>query len=535
MSTKPASRGKATYVAPTSDKEWLLSVQRKLYTRSFGNPDYVFRKIWGYVTDLRNLRWSLDRVSHSKGSRSAGVDGVTVRMILSKGPENYVEELRNELRSGEFRPSPVRRKLIPKAGKPGEFRPLGIPTLTDRVVQTAMKHIMEPIFEADFYPISYGFRPRKSVHGALEQLRLLMNTRELKRSPEETPRLPYQWAIEGDIKGCFDNISHHGLMNRVRRRLGEGKLNRLIVAFLKAGVMSEGRFLRTPAGTPQGGILSPLLANVALSVIEERYERFVWPRFQPTRRDDVTGIKRRAKSNRCADKACGKPVFVPIRYADDFIILICAPEGEDRQRRARELAEKEKAELARLLKDELSLELSETKTLVTPVTEPMRFLGFHFKTQWHPARGWTVKVSIPKAKSQALRGQIKVIFRRPTINQTLEKRLRELNPIIRGWAYFYRHTLGAKKVFSDIDCYIWHAIYRWLKKKHPKSGFRKLAKRYARKSIGGKKYYWHEGKTLPFQLASVRVRCYRLGWQPKLNFVATPMESPVHNERCSVP
>jgi len=211
VSATQKSRGKATYVAPRSDKEWLLSVQKKLYTRSWQNPDYVFRKLWGFITDPRNLRWSLDRVSRSKGSRSAGVDGVTVRMILAKGPEVYVEGLRNALRSGEFRPSPAKRKLIPKAGKPGEFRPLGIPTLTDKVVQTAMKHIMEPIFEADFYPYSYGFRSGKSVHGALEQLRLLVSSSELKRSPEGIPRLPYQWAIEGDIKGCLDKASRYPL------------------------------------------------------------------------------------------------------------------------------------------------------------------------------------------------------------------------------------------------------------------------------------------------------------------------------------
>ena len=226
-------------------------------------------------------------------------------------------------------------------------------------------------------------------------------------------------------------------------------------------------------------------------------------------------------------------MLVPVRYADDFIILIGAPKGENCEQQAQELAEEEKVELARLLKDELNLELSETKTLVTPVTKPLRFLGFHFRAQWHPVYGWTAKVTIPKAKSQALREQIKVVFRRPTINQTLEKRLKELNPVIRGWVYFYRYATGAKRVFSNIDYYIWHAIYRWLKKKHPRTGFKKLAKRYAHTSIGGTRYYWHEGKTLPFQLASIRVRRYRLGWQPELNFVATPMESPVHNERCT--
>lgn len=207
MSTGPKSRGKATYVAPHSDKEWLLNVQRKLYTRSWENPEYVFRKLWGFVTDSRSLRCSLARVSRNKGRRSAGVDGVTVRMVLKEGVDTFIEGLRAELRSGEYRPSPAKRKLIPKPGKPGEFRPLGIPTVKDRVVQSATKSIMEPIFEADFYPTSFGFRPGKSVHGALEHLRLMMSGHGLRVSPREKPRLPYQWAIEGDIKGCLDHTS----------------------------------------------------------------------------------------------------------------------------------------------------------------------------------------------------------------------------------------------------------------------------------------------------------------------------------------
>ena len=320
MSAFPKSQGKAMYVASNSDKEWLLSVQRKLYTQSWNNPDYTFRKLWGLITDLRNLRCSLARIGRNKGRRTGGVDGVTVRMILGEGVDAFIDGLRVELRSGDYRPSPAKRKLIPKQGKPGEFRPLGIPTVKDRVVQAAMKNILEPIFEADFYPSSFGFRPGKSVHGALENLRLMMSSHELRVSPKSEPRLPYQWAIEGDIKGCFDNISHHGLMNRVRRRIGDGKVNRLIVAFLKSGVMSEKQFLRTRAGTPQGGILSPLLANVALSVIDERYERFTWPRFKPTRRNDEERIRQRAVSFRRYDKSKGKPVLVPIRYADD-----CAP------------------------------------------------------------------------------------------------------------------------------------------------------------------------------------------------------------------
>ena len=521
------------YVATGEDKDWLLNVQRKLYARSFKNPDYVFDKLWGLVTDRRNLRCALERVAHNKGARTAGVDGTTVRRIVVEGANAFLDGLRADLRSRNYRPSPARRVLIPKPGKPGETRPLGIPTVKDRIVQAAVKHIMEPIFEADFYPSSFGFRPGRSVQGALEQIRKLLNSPVLASSPDGEPRLIYQWAIEGDIKGCFDNISHHGLMNRVRRRIGDGRLNRLLVKLLKAGVMSEGRFLRTDDGTPQGGILSPLLANIALSAIDERYERHVWPRRMPKPLDDEERIKRRVTTNRANDRTTGKLVIVPVRYADDFIIFVCAPKGEGCMARAKKIADEEKAELARILKDSLNLELAEAKTLVTPVTEPIRFLGFHFRVQRHPVYGWTSKVFIPKDKSRSLRRSIKLVFHRSTIHCSLESRLKELNPILRGWAYFYRHATGAKRVFSEIDNHVWHAVYRWLKKKHPRISSDKLYQKYGERLKGKRSIKWHDGNAMPFELASLRVYRYRSCWDSRPAFALLPVESPVHSERCT--
>jgi retron-type reverse transcriptase len=240
------------------------------------NLDYVFCKLWGLVTDERNLRIAVARVTRNRGSRTAGVDGLTMRKVLINGVDAFVADARAELRSGAYRPSPVRRVLIPKNGQPGKFRALGIPTVRDRVVQAALKNILEPVFEADFYPSSYGFRPGRSAHGALEHLRCLLRPREA--GPEDERRLPYQWAIEGDIKACFDNIDHHALMVRLRRRVGDPKVSRLVLAFLKSGILSERQFTRSEVGTPQGGILSPLLANIALGVLDERYSRHVWPR-----------------------------------------------------------------------------------------------------------------------------------------------------------------------------------------------------------------------------------------------------------------
>lgn len=172
VSTALKPPGKAMYVAPRPDWDWLRVVQRKLYTRSEQQVDYVFRKLWGLVTEPRNLRMALARVAGNRGRRTAGVDGVTMGHV-AKRAEAFIAELRSELRSGAYRPSPVRRVLIPKIGAPGKFRPLGIPTVKDRVVQAALKNILEPVYEADFFPVSYGFRPGKSVHGALEHLRVV--------------------------------------------------------------------------------------------------------------------------------------------------------------------------------------------------------------------------------------------------------------------------------------------------------------------------------------------------------------------------
>jgi group II intron reverse transcriptase/maturase len=519
------------YVAPRSDLDWLLTEQKKLHTRSKENLDYVFDKLWGLITDARNLRTAVARVARNKGGRTAGVDGITVRRVVVDGVEQFVANVRAELRSGAYRPSPVRRVLIPKAGQPGKFRALGIPTVKDRVVQAAVKNILEPVFEADFYPVSYGFRPGKSVHGALEHLRMLLRPRETKAKAER--QLPYQWAVEGDIKGCFDNIDHHGLMVRVRRRVGDAKVNRLIVAFLKAGIMTEAQFSRSDTGTPQGGILSPLLANIALSVIEERYERHVWPRRTPSLRTEAKAITNRAMANRDRDRHHDRVIAFPIRYADDFILLVGAPPGPQQDERARAVALQEKTAVAALLKERLNLELSETKTLVTSVTKPLRFLGHHVRVRHHPVHRRLVSTTVvPRDCSHRLRERIKDLFRAKSSGRTLEERLQLINPMIRGWAYFYRHAWGAKLVFHSLDYYIWWVIYRWLWRKHNRAlSFKALAARYGVRTPGGTR--WRDGNTLLFTMALVSVEQFKLGWVRPPLFAAPSTESPVHNERCT--
>ena len=538
MSTAVKSLEQAMYVATKEDTLWLQNVQHTLYMRSKEHLDYVFEKLWGLVTDPRNLRIAFARVQRNRGARTAGIDRVTVRRVLRSGVTPFLEEIRKDLRGGTFRPDPVRRVLIPKAGQPGKFRPLGIPTVKDRVVQAAVKNIMEPVFEADYYPVSYGFRPGKSVHGAIAHLKELMRSRGGKQW-KRAEKLPFQWAIEGDIKGCFDNIGHHGLMERVRRRVGDAKLERLVLAFLKAGALSEAQFLRSDSGTPQGGILSPLLANIALSIIEERYERHAWPRGTGTRlsragtpsvpRTDPKAAARRAAENRSRDKRRGRPVFIPIRYADDFIVLV-ATDGDSQKTRT--VAEAEKAALANELQCKLGLALSEEKTLVTPVTSTIRFLGHHINVRERPDDGRFVpRAVIPKERSKQLRHKIKNLFRRSTCGRTLESLLRLANPILRGWANFYRHAWGAKQVFCTNDHYVWWTILRWLRKKHPQTRMREIYKRYGWRKPRGRSTRWRDGDTMLVAQSTTRVRPFRLAWQKPPSFVATSTESPVRSER----
>lgn len=187
-----------------ADEAWLLGVQRKLYQWSRNNPDGCYRELWNWMTDLRNLRCAWRKIASNTGSRSAGIDGMTVRSIQAgEGTKAFFMRLRDDLRAGRYTPRPCRRKWIPKPGRPGQFRPLGIPTVTDRVVQGAVKNLLEPIFEAQFWHVSYGFRPGRGCHGALEHIRMTMRP-TAKAEDGRRRRAPYQWVIEGDIKGCLD-------------------------------------------------------------------------------------------------------------------------------------------------------------------------------------------------------------------------------------------------------------------------------------------------------------------------------------------
>ena len=497
-----------------ADEAWILSVQRKLYQWSQENPDDSWRDMWGWLTNIRTLRCAWRRAASNRGARTAGVDGMTVGRIRAKlGEQRFLEGIQAELRYSAYQPSPSKRVLIPKAGKPGQFRPLGIPTVKDRVVQGAIKLLLEPIFEAQFWHVSYGFRPGRNSHAALEYLRRASLPQKRDKDKRRS-RLPYPWVIEGDIKGCFDNISHHQLMNRLRSRVGDRQVTRLVTQFLKSGVLAEDQFLRTEAGTPQGGIISPLLSNIALGVIEERYERWAYHRAKlyPHRKCD--GVVAAART-RAADRSIGRCVFLPVRYADDFILLVSGTKEE---------ALAEKSALAKYLRETTGLELSAEKTKITRLAEGIEFLGFNLGAYWNKSYGYGTSIRVPKAAVADIRYRIKQLTKRNTTLVSLGEKLQEINAILRGWANYYRYCAYAFDVFTSIDWYVGDRIWRWLRYKRPKAMAREiLASRRPSKYRRTRKV-WQDGTTEQTVLAWIPVRRYRLAWMGKPNFALSSGE-----------
>ena len=455
---------------------FVLDMQRKLYRWSNEDPDKVFADLFNLVCDRRVLAEAWRRLARNSGSRTPGTDGMTRRTVEQRpgGAAEFLDEIREALRNGTYRPQPVRQRLIPKPGKPGKVRPLGIPTLIDRLVQMALKLVLEPIFEADFHPTSYGFRPGRSTHDALERLTRFLHP--TKRGPSV-----YAHVIEGDIKGCFDAIDHHVMMERVRKRIGDRKVLRLILAFLKSGVMVEGSVRHPITGSPQGGIISPMLSNIYLAAIDERYG---WWTGRP-REPSINPAARRVR-----DHKRGRPVFYMVRYADDFVVLV---DG------TREQAEAEKRALAEFLKTELRMELSIEKTKITDVKEGFDFLGYRVAQTKARNTGRRVgNLFIPKGKLNDLRYKIKVMVRRTPTGSTLATLIKKLNPILLGWRNYYRYATGAYREFNRLDFWIWERVGRWLKRKHGDASWPMVRRRYHH-SVPGKRRQWtDESRRLRF-------------------------------------
>ena len=239
----PLNGSASTVASPQGSSGRVLGMQTKLHRWAAADPGRRFDDLFNLIHDPATLMVAFDRVAGNQGARTAGVDGLTAADVEQDiGALEFLDGLGSDVKSGEFRPLPVRERKIPKPGGSGKVRSLGIPTVADRTVQAALKLVLEPIFEADFMPVSYGFRPKRRAQDAIAEI-------------QRFGTQGYLWVLDADIEACFDSISHSALMDRVRVRVKDKRVLALVKSFLKAGIMTESGNMRgTHTGTPQGGL-----------------------------------------------------------------------------------------------------------------------------------------------------------------------------------------------------------------------------------------------------------------------------------------
>ena len=399
----------------TTPEENVQQLQEKLGHAAKENKKRRFHALYDKVYRLDILWEAWRRVRANRGS--AGADGETLADIEKKGEMRFVLECQQLLKEGRYHPQPVRRHYIPK--KDGKLRPLGIPTVRDRVIQMATKLVIEPIFEADFQDTSFGFRPKRSAKQALERIRKACNRKG-------------NWVVDVDIQGYFDNINQEKLMKLIEMRISDRRILKLVRKWLGAGVMEEGNIRRSDLGTPQGGVISPLLANIYLNYFDLLWERH------------------------------GGKLGELTRYADDLVI-ICKTK-KDAQRAY---------ELIRAIMERLELTLHPTKTRIVGLwtgEEGFDFLGMHHrKTKAETSKGqvyYTTQQWLCRKAEERIREGVKERLAPPGMRRlSFEEHVEYLNPKIQGWRNYY-YTAYSQRKMAKLDWYIRQRFAKWYAKKH---------------------------------------------------------------------
>ncbi len=395
------------------------SLRRKLYRAAKQCRSRRFHALFDKVC-RRDFLWRA-WVEVARNGGAPGIDGVTIEDIEESGVEAFVDELSAELVAGRYRPLPVRRVTIPK--RSGGQRHLGVPAVRDRVVQAAAKAVLEPIFEADFAPVSFGFRPKRSGHQARERIRDQM-------------RRGYRWAVDADIRGFFDHLDHDLLLAMVAERVSDRRVVDLLAGWLRAGVLDGVSLLHPVAGTPQGGVISPLLANVYLNRLDQAWQ------------------------------AHHRHLGELTRYADDLLIM-CA---------TRQRAESALATLRSLLA-ELGLELAAAKTRIVGLRtgeEGFDFLGYHYRmmpTRRNPSRTyaacWPSRSAVAAAKDR-----VRALVPLARVGLPTIMVVQDLNAFLRGWGAYFRHGNSTQQ-FRALDAFVFERLARFETRKHGSRNWRR--------------------------------------------------------------
>lgn len=402
---------------PNNPVDKVRELQHALFRAAKRDPGRRFHALFDRIwrSDVLQRAWERVRKNHG----AAGIDGESLSMIEQRGVGQFLAELADEIRLGRYRPQPVRRVYIPKPD--GKQRPLGIPTVKDRVVQMATKLVIEPIYEAGFEECSYGFRPKRSATDALEKLRIVGGR-------------GHHFVIDGDIKSYFDTIDKTMLMELVSRRICDRRVLKLLRKWLEAGVMEEGNVRHEATGTPQGGVISPLLANIYLHELDREWQ-----------------------SN-------WQHLGVLVRYADDFVVM-CRRESQatEAMQRLREI-------FARL---RLTLHPEKTKLVQIGLgRDGFEFLGCYLRIVKSHFKGRTYLFRWPSVKSmRKVRTRICELTdrRRRAGMKDVDDVIGDLNPVLRGWGNYFR-TGNASKQFTAIDYCVWRRITRLLAKLRRRRG-----------------------------------------------------------------
>jgi RNA-directed DNA polymerase len=484
----PVNSGAVRWPDPVLAGVTVRSMQTKLHRWAGEDSSRRFGDLFNLVYDPAFLVAAWERVSTNKGAKTAGIDKVTAAWVEAAiGAGAFLGQIRDLLKSGEFRPAEVRQVMIPKGRNTGKFRKLGIPTIADRVVQASLKLVLEPIFEADFQPCSYGFRPIRRPHDAIAEIHHLASGNR-----------NYHWVLECDIRACFDEISHTALVDRLRVRVKDKRVCGLVKAFLKSGILTElGDREESPTGTPQGGILSPLLANIALSALDDHFAR-QW-------QQDMATEYQRAKRRRN-----GHGNWKIIRYADDFVLMVAGD---------RHHAEALREEVATVLAP-LGLHLAPEKTRVVHIDEGFVFLGHMIRRQRKRGTQKYYVYTKPSTKAiVSIKDRVRERTYRSTRHMDLDEMITRLNRSLAGWANYFRYGVS-KAVFSSVDSHAWGRLMRWIRAKY--AGKHRLGMKELRRRFCDQGWRFAHNGAVFTGASSVKVERYRYRgsnipapWAPK--------------------